>query len=220
MSPGAIKVCGLRSVADADACAEAGVTLAGLNFIGSSRRAIKAPRLRQIKRRLPPGCTPVVLYRDQDEDTVLIETEALGLRWVQLHGDEAPEACHGYRQRGLRVIKALGFDGSGEALRERARRYEGAVDALLIDAPRPGEGRPWPWAALADLGLPRPFLLAGGLAPGNVARAIEEARPDGVDVASGIELDGLPSREKIMQFAAEARPALARVGAHFTTRYR
>jgi len=206
-----VKICGLRSAADAVACREAGATMAGLNFVSGARRAIRAPTARAILAALGP-CAPVLVYRDDPLDQICIETEALGVRQVQLHGSEPPERCAELRRQGLRVIKALPFSGRGRDLEAEARRFVGAVDAWLIDAPSPGSGRPLPWGLLADLWLPRPFLLAGGLTPDNVAQAVAQARPDGVDVASGIERDGRPCPALMARFAASALAALSQNG--------
>lgn len=210
-----VKICGLRVPGDAAACREAGATLAGLNFVTRSRRAIRAPEARQVKKHLGP-CAPVLLYRDDALDTILVETEALGVRRVQLHGDESPDDCARLRDSSLWVLKALRFDGRREALEREARRFVGAVDALLIDAPTPGAGRPFAWGDLAGLGLPRPFFLAGGLTPENVARAVELAGPDGVDVASGVEREGRLCPDKITAFVQEARRALAALASEGT----
>jgi phosphoribosylanthranilate isomerase len=203
-----VKICGLRTEEDGVACREAGATLAGLLFVAGRRRAIRAPEARRIRRVLG-ACRPVLVYLDETFDTIAIETEALGIDRVQLHGSESPEACARLREVGLWVMKALRFEGRRGALEREARRYAGAVDALLIDAPRPGAGEAVDWRRLEDLWLQRPFLLAGGLTPENVAEAVARVRPDGVDVASGIEREGRPCPERVARFVQEARRALS-----------
>ena len=208
-----VKICGLRTASDAIACREAGAALVGLNFAPPGRRAIDAPAARTILRER--GGLPVLVYRDPARDTVLVESEALNVDCVQLHGDESPAFCARLRAHGLRVIKALPFAGDPLALLAHARRYVGAVDALLLDAPRPGSGQPWSLAPLAHLDLPRPFLLAGGLTPATVAAAIAAVRPDGVDVASGVETAGQIDPALVAAFVREATAALHHTGARW-----
>lgn len=203
-----VKICGLRREEDATACENAGVTLAGINFVPGGRRAIKAPMARRIQQNLG-HCKPVLVYRDYPSECIGVETEALGIRRVQLHGDESPEDCAALKEGGLWVLKALPF--REDSLERELQRFAGAVSALLIDAPSPGSGRPISWEKLAQFAIPRPFFLAGGLTPDNVAEAISTVRPDGVDVASGIERDGLPCPALIARFAEEARRAFALV---------
>ncbi|MCB9688186.1 MAG: phosphoribosylanthranilate isomerase [Alphaproteobacteria bacterium] len=191
-----VKICGVRDERAAEACAEAGVDLVGFNRVPTSKRCVPLGVARDLARRIG-GAEAVLLLVDADEDTILREAE--GFAWVQLHGRESPELCAALR-RHHRVLKAL-------VAPEVAAidRYRGSVDALLVDGARPGSGevRSWSRVPCADV----PVWLAGGLAPDNVASAIAAARPAGVDVASGVEVDGRIDPARVRAFVAAARAA-------------
>jgi phosphoribosylanthranilate isomerase len=135
---------------------------------------------------------------------------ALGLSAIQLHGEESPEECRAVRElAGIPVWKAVSADREGAAA-----GYEGAVDALLLDARGGGSGRPLDWARIGER-FPAsrrivPLLLAGGLSPENVARAIDEARPDGVDASSRLETGpGVKDPRLVAEFVRCAKRARA-----------
>jgi phosphoribosylanthranilate isomerase len=132
----------------------------------------------------------------------------LGLDLVQFHGDEQPQAWS--TLAGNKVIRAIRvFD---ESALSAATGWNPRF--FLYDAFGPGYGgtgkRP-PWQIVAA-GARRPFLLAGGLGPLEVASAIETVRPDGVDVASGVESKpGIKSESLLVAFIANARQAAAKL---------
>ena len=178
----AVKICGLRTAADARAAADAGASMVGLVFITSSPRCINRDEAEEILRALPNDVEPVALLADPDEgDSVL----AWWRGRVQLHGNESEETCQRVAARGLTVMK--GFAYTPEAL----QRWNAcnAIDTLVIDGPRGGGGVPFDHAALAAhmAGVSKRVLLAGGLTPENVHAAITAVHPWGVDVSSGVE---------------------------------
>jgi phosphoribosylanthranilate isomerase len=200
-----VKICGVRTVEAARACALAGADYAGLNFVPGVAREIPSHLVADVVEAL--GDVQIVgVFRDQTTTDVLRQAALARLDWVQLHGSETPQMCRNLRTS-FRVIKALTVGTPPGA-------YAGAVDALLIDGRAPGSGTGWDYrrlralrtGALCDV----PILLAGGLAPTNVADAIGAARPDGVDVASGVELHGVQDPNLIHAFVRAARAASER----------
>ncbi|MCA9492486.1 MAG: N-(5'-phosphoribosyl)anthranilate isomerase, partial [Myxococcales bacterium] len=125
--------------------------------------------------------------------------EAEGFDWVQLHGREEAELCARIR-RHHRVLKALAAPEVADI-----DRYRGSVDALLVDGARPGSGETRAWSPVPCAEVP--VWLAGGLTPENVGAAIALARPAGVDVASGVEVDGRIDPARVRAFVAAARAA-------------
>ncbi len=126
-----------------------------------------------------------------------------GIDVVQMSGDEPPEDAARLRFRRIKAVRVgPGFD---------ARPLEGyPCEAFLVDAGAPGEfggtGRTLDWAAIRGAAFGKPWMLAGGLTPENVAAAIRLARPGGVDVASGVEeRPGCKDAAKVRRFINNAK---------------
>jgi phosphoribosylanthranilate isomerase len=127
------------------------------------------------------------VFVDAPRDILALTAERAGLDLLQLHGEEPPEAFAGLSRRALKALR-VGDDFSPEM----ALAYEGRAAGLLLDTRRAGEpggtGRPFDWSRAAGLGQRVGFLmLAGGLTPENVGKAIAVVRPHAVDVSSGVE---------------------------------
>ncbi len=205
-----IKICGVRHVEDALTAARAGADAVGLVFVTRSPRLVMMEDAARISAALPAFVEPIALFVDglfpQVRDTAL----QLGLRTVQLHGSESP--AYAKELRPLKVIKALPF---GPQLPDEAARWRTQcpnLAALLIDTPPAqaealpgGGGAAFNWQELAQMQRPDwpPLLLAGGLNPHNVAQAIAQVRPWGVDVSSGVERQrGVKDPQLIQAFCA------------------
>jgi phosphoribosylanthranilate isomerase len=215
-----VKVCGITSVADARAAADAGADAIGLNFFPPSPRYIELRRARHIVQTLPAGLLKVGVFVNSSIAEVCAAVDLLQLDLAQLHGDEAPEFISelGGRPviRGFRLESGLG--GIGNYL-NRCRLLDCLPCMLLIDAFKKGEyggtGECADWKLLAGArpefgGLP--VVLAGGLTPRNVAAAIEMVRPAAVDTASGVESrPGQKSPQLVRAFVAAAKQAFAQL---------
>lgn len=200
-----VKICGVRTVEAARACAASGADLAGLNFVPGVTRRVEPRDAAAVVAALGE-VVPVGVFRDQGSVELRRIAALVGLRWVQLHGSESPDECAALRDH-FRVIKALTADHDATA-------YAHAVDALLIDGRAPGSGTSWDYARLrrtTDPSSAVPVFLAGGLDPSNVAAAICAGRPDGVDVASGVETEGRQDPALIHAFVRAARAAEERL---------
>jgi phosphoribosylanthranilate isomerase len=202
-----VKICGITTLEDALVAVEAGADALGFIFVEGTPRYVTPTAAAAIVRRLPPFVTPVGVFWDHPGAHVKALAETCRLGALQLHGDESPEDA---RQYGLPVIKTIRVGGPGDL--DPMPGYRDAVAAFLLDsAARWSEGEPrqpipWPLARLAAAsGL---ILLSAGLNPDNVARAVEIARPYGVDVNSGVESEpGRKDPDKVRRFVAEARRA-------------
>lgn len=204
-----IKVCGLTRPDDMGLLAEAGVAYAGLNFFPPSPRFLTPARARQVALAAPPGMARVGLFVDPGDDLLAATLAEVPLDMIQLHGHEPPARVAQVRARfGLPVIKAVGVADAGDlpALDSHAR----VADLLLVDAKPPrgaalpgGNGLPFDWRLIARRRWPVPWLLAGGLNPGNVAEAVRLTGARQVDVASGVEsAPGVKDAGKVAAFAA------------------
>jgi phosphoribosylanthranilate isomerase len=189
-----VKICGITRVEDAQAALEAGASAIGFVFWPKSPRYIEPDRARAIVAALPRPVLAVGVFVNQTREEVNAVAALVGLSAVQLHGDETPASAEGIERP---VIKAF---ASGAAF--AAAEAWPAGTTVLVDAhdqeTRGGTGKQADWAAAAQLAKTRRVLLAGGLTPANVARAIAEVRPYGIDVSSGVEsAPGLKDSSKL-----------------------
>lgn len=189
----AVKICGLSRPADVEAALAAGAGYLGFVFFPRSPRAVTPARAAALAGEVPVGRARVGLFVDPDDamlDAVLSEVP---LDILQLHGRESPARVAEVRARtGLPVMKAVGV----AAPEDMAALWDHGLvaDLLLVDAkPAPGAALPggnglaFDWRLLVGRRLLKPWFLAGGLNPGNVAEAVRLTGAPGVDVSSGVE---------------------------------
>ena len=204
-----VKICGVTTPEDALFVLECGADALGLNFVPGTPRCLPEDAAASLAAALPPFGVRVGVFVNEDPRRIEQIARHVGLDAVQLHGDEPPEACRWLQGRGLRVIRALRVRGP-ETLDE-AGRFPGC--AILLDAHVEGKlggtGEVFDWSLARRLAGRRAGILSGGLGPENVAQAVREVRPFGVDVSSGVEgsAPGRKDREKVRRFIENARAA-------------
>ncbi|MHB1969987.1 MAG: phosphoribosylanthranilate isomerase [Acidimicrobiales bacterium] len=204
---GVVKICGVTSVEDALACAEAGADAIGLILADSPRR-VRPERATAIADALAGRATRVAVFKDQSSEEIRGALAELSVDAVQVHGPLADDLRDELRARGLRVIKALSV-GEGEW----SGYDERAVDAVLVDGAVPGSGRRHGFAGRADRPFCVPVIVAGGLDAANVAEVVAATGADAVDCATGVEsAPGRKDPAKVRDFVAAARTALGRAG--------
>jgi phosphoribosylanthranilate isomerase len=182
-----VKICGITNWPDALHAVEAGADFLGFNFYSRSPRFIAPAAARRIVRRLPKNVAAVGVFVNAPVRTVLAIARAVGLDYVQLHGDESPETVSQVA-RALPVIKAIRVRNSFRATNlEKFNR----ASAFLLDGFDPrrrgGTGKSFKWAIARRAKRNGRVFLAGGLTPQNVADAIRAAKPYAIDVCSGVE---------------------------------
>ncbi len=201
-----VKICGFTNLEDALAAAECGTDMMGFNFYPPSPRSISiescAGIVDELHRRYPLVAT-VGVFVNASTEVIQRTLAACGLQFAQLHGDETPAdvqtlAAHAY--------KAIRPKSEREA-NEQLQQYAGVgvpFPALLLDAYKlgayGGTGEVANWEIAARLSRSAPLLLAGGLTPDNVLAAVEQVRPWGVDVASGVE--SAPGKKDVIKIKA------------------
>jgi phosphoribosylanthranilate isomerase len=195
------KICGLTVPEDARQCAQLGASAIGLVFYPPSPRHVELDQAREICAALPGHVRAVGVFVDPTWEMLSRAIEQCPLGAVQLHGNEPADLVA--RLRGtyaIRIFKAL-FASKLPGL-SAASRY--AVDAYLVEC---GKGRlpggnavTWDWASAADFAHRHTTILAGGLAPDNVARAIAAALPHAVDASSSME--SAPGRKDLAKVEA------------------
>jgi len=199
-----VKICGVRTVADARAAVDGGADFVGLNFHPPSPRHVDEETAAAIAAAIP-GVRLVGVFVDAPRAEMERLVRRLGLWGLQLHGDEQPAACRGF---GVRTIKALRVR-PGDHPAALVAAYD--TDYLLLDSFV--AGRPGGTGVALDperaRGLPSERLfVAGGLRPETVAAAVRLLRPFAVDVASGVEsAPGIKDHGKIEDFIRRAKAA-------------
>lgn len=199
--PPQVKVCGLTRVDEATACAELGVDAVGLVFYRPSPRFVSDERAREICLSLPENVCTVGVFVNESPGGILDRVRLCGLKAVQLHGREPPGVVDELLRSGVAVIKAL-FQNTAPSFTSADEYGATAYLAECAGGPLPGGNAiEWDWGAAARLAGSYPVVLAGGLNSSNVSKAIGRARPDAVDVSSGVEsMPGRKDIDKVMQF--------------------
>jgi phosphoribosylanthranilate isomerase len=196
-----VKICGVRTPADLEACAAAGANAVGLVFAPGSPRELDPAEVVDLIVEMPDALEPIALFADPANDLV----DAWPGAWIQLHGEETPERVTAIAaMTGHRIIKAIPFEVDAC----RAWDEHPDVEILLIDGPRGGSGEPFDHAALAAIlpELAKPVMIAGGLDPEIVGKVVRGLQPFGVDVSSGVESTrGVKDHDRIRAFVAAAR---------------
>lgn len=188
-----VKICGLTTPEQVTAAARAGAAYIGLNFFPRSPRYVSPAAARELALAAPPGVAKVALSVDADDALLDEITAQVPLDILQLHGSETVERVAEIKARyGLPVMKVIGV--ADETDLARIAEFEAVADQILVDAKPPrGADRPggnalaFDWALIAGRDWAKPWMLAGGLVPGNVAEAIARTGARQVDVASGVE---------------------------------
>jgi len=206
-----VKICGLRTVGDVQAVATSGAAYIGLNFFPPSPRYVSLSLARELALAAPVGLAKVALTVDADDAVLDGIVEAMPLDMLQLHGHETPERVAQVRNRyGLPVMKVLGVRDEGDLA--DLLDYATVADQIMIDAKPPGDavlpggnGVAFDWRLLVGRRWLRPWMLAGGLTPANVAEAIRLTGARQVDVASGVEsAPGVKDAARIAAFVQAA----------------
>lgn len=195
-----IKICGITREEDALFCAEQGVDFLGMVFVAGTPRAVDGRRAAAIAAvlgglRVRPKLVGV--FRDQTLDEVREIAARVPLDLVQLHGAEPEEQL---RAIGVPAIKTCRVT---EVLPDTSAHP--SADWLLFDSGS-GSGRLFDWSLLDCYTRSKPFFLAGGITPENVAAAVALVRPDGIDVSSGVEASpGVKDRNRIRALVERIR---------------
>ncbi len=201
-----IKVCGITRAADAECVVAAGADCIGFIFHPKSPRYVTVAQAREAAASVPRSVRRVGVFVNADIETIEDTVAACELDVIQLHGTEPGELAR--RLGAERVWKACPLRTAADV--QRAAEYP--AHAVVVDSMAPGRwggtGELSNWALAAQLSASTRVMLAGGLSPENVAAAIAQVRPAGVDVSSGVEAEpGIKDHDKVRRFIAAARAA-------------
>ncbi|MDP4011245.1 MAG: phosphoribosylanthranilate isomerase [Candidatus Roizmanbacteria bacterium] len=198
-----IKICGIQSVTDAQMVIKSGADYIGLNFVRSSKRRVTMDVARQITQFIhstPSDIKTVGVFQNQTSDYVNMVADNMNLDFVQLHGNETPEYCTRIERP---IIKAFSLE-SGFDVEETSRhmnKYH--VAHYLVDRTLQGEGDILSIDRLGELANCTSFFLAGGLTPNTIRSVVTAVRPFGIDVAGGVETDGVIDEGKVKKFVSQ-----------------
>ena len=201
-----IKICGITRVEDGLAAIEAGADALGFVFYPPSPRAVTAQQAAEIIAQLPPFVTFVGLFVNASADEVKATAAKAKLSLLQFHGDEAPAFCGQFDLPYMKAIRMRPDVDLNAAFEDYAD-----ANALLLDAYTPGipggTGESFDWQRVPQQ-APKAVVLAGGLTPDNIADAVAQVKPYGVDVSGGVEATkGIKDRIKLETFIKEVNRA-------------
>lgn len=198
-----VKICGMTDRNNLESVSQLRPEWLGFIFHRASpRHAYDVPLT--VFKSLDVGITPVAVFVNPDYDTVLSICNSRDIKTVQLHGCESPELLDRLRDAGLTVLKALHL-GITDA-DEQINRYAGHCDMMVFDNAKGGSGSHFDWAVLENIDIPKPWLLSGGLAPGDEQAIIKLKRRHpqtmvGVDLNSRFEIrPGVKDTDKLAPF--------------------
>lgn len=197
-----VKVCGTTTEEDALLAVAMGADAVGFIFAPSPRQ-ISPTVAGDIAKRLPAEILTVGVFRDEAPQRVVDIVNRHGLRGAQLHGKETAADTRYVAERVGFCIKAF---PAGDVTIARAADF--GASAILLDSPSPGSGHVFDWRLADGVARGTRLILAGGLDSSNVAEAIAQVHPWGVDAASGLEASpGHKDPLKLQAFVEAAKGA-------------
>ena len=211
MSRVKVKICGVRTLEEAQAAADAGADALGFNFWAPSARYIEPQAARGVIAGITPTVCTVGVFVNEEANRIVDIASELGLSAVQLHGDESPEFCE--RLTSIKTFKTIKAIRVGQKF-DLSVIESYRVNMVLLDSSNEGSyggtGRSFDWRIAIEAKHLAPIILAGGLTVENVWDAITQVRPAAIDVCSGVEAEpGRKDMDKMRGFMAEAARANA-----------
>jgi phosphoribosylanthranilate isomerase len=202
-----VKVCGITNLEDALVAVTAGADALGFNFWPHSARYVDPRKAAAIIAQLPPFVNPVGLFVNEAPSQVNSIARRTAIRAVQLHGDESPEEAKALANSHLAVLKAFRV---GRNFKPRLLQQYELLAAFLLDVDvkgqRGGTGKSFDWGRARAARRYGRIFLAGGLTVENVADAIRQAQPYGVDVCTGVEKKpGQKDHQRLREFIRRAK---------------
>ena len=199
-----IKICGITNIDDALMSIDAGADALGFNFVPDTPRYLKDTKAAaKIIEQLPPFITTVGLFVNADPELIQSIADECHLDMLQLHGDESPQFCQGFNRR---VIKAVRIKDESSCSHLSDYRVSGYLLDTYVKGALGGTGVAFDWRLAVKAKQYGRIVLAGGLDPDNVALAVRQVRPYGVDVSSRVEASpGRKDPVKVRAFIQNVR---------------
>lgn len=207
-----VKICGLKTAEAIDAALDGGASHIGFIFFAKSPRNIDPHHAAGLRKSAKGRASVVAVTVDADFATLDEIVDKVAPDMLQLHGSESPDRVRAIAARyGLAIMKAFAIRSAEDLA--KTTTYQGIVDRFLFDAKPPkgsdlpgGNGVSFDWSLLQKFDAPVPVMLSGGLERSNIIEAITTARPDGVDISSGVETSpGVKNIDLISNFMQELK---------------
>lgn len=195
-----IKFCGLSCFQDIEIANTLLPDYIGFVFVPQSRRYVTPEMAEKLKARLSPRIQAAGVFLNEEPEIMAELANQNIIHMIQLHGQETEQTIKTLRSlTSAPIIQAFTMQTSDDINRAEAS----SADLILLDSGA-GTGTVFNWSLIRRR-IKRPFFLAGGLNPENVSEAIRTLSPYGVDVSSGIEINGKKDRHKMEAFTASVR---------------
>ena len=195
-----IKICGLRSEEDAGIVNEYCPELAGVIFVKGRKRYVPPERAKTIRQILNSDISLVGVFANEDPCVVAELIEQRIIDRIQLHGTEDGSYIRQLKRMvHVPIIQAFSL----QTIKDLEAAKQSEADEILLDSGKGGTGEVFDWSILKN--MDRPYILAGGLTPENVERAVKTLHPYGVDVSSGVETGDRKDRKKVGVFVQNVR---------------
>ena len=192
-----IKICGLTKTDQAVECEKLGADAIGFVFYPKSPRYINQEKAKQITSALSKKVITTGVFVNKKIDSVLKTVELCDLKAVQLQGEESPVYVDNLIKRKVFVIKTLFV--KKKPFISQASEYN--ASAYLIECGKGalpgGNALEWNWKKAKNFGKNYPLILAGGINPNNIDKAVLSAAPDAIDISSGVE--AFPGNKDILK---------------------
>ena len=208
-----IKICGITDKANALAAVEAGADFIGLMF-APSRRQVTPPKAREIAsavKKSNTGTRVVGVFVNAPVFQINEIADFCALDWVQLSGDESWEYCRKFANPVIKAIRIgrQSLEDLYSELSTASNLLTGHRVITLLDSRVEGKyggtGESFNWDLAQQIARKFPVIIAGGLTPANVGQLVREVQPWGVDVSTGVEINGLKDTSKIRAFVKAVR---------------
>jgi phosphoribosylanthranilate isomerase len=194
-----IKICGITRKEDALFAASLGVDALGFIFAKSPRQ-VTQNMVQEIIEHLPPFVSTVGVFVDEDPNDIRQISRQCRLDWIQLHGNESPQYCNDLGLKVLKAIRVRDWD-SVDTMAPYKPHVQGFVLDTYVKGKKGGTGKTFDWTLAKHARKYGPIIIAGGLTPESVTKAIELATPYGVDVSSGVEsAPGVKDHDALKRF--------------------
>ena len=200
-----VKICGITNLDDAMAAADFGADALGFVFFKNSPRYLSPANAKKIIKKLPPFISAAGVFVNEDKNTISQTVSQTGIDIIQLHGEEPPNACKLSEHLVIKAIRVKSIDNL-----EIISKYKDKVSAFLLDTYTPeifgGTGQIFNWDIAAEAKKFGRVILAGGLTPENIEKAVRLVHPYAVDVSSGVEAEkGKKDHLKMKLFIERAK---------------
>ena len=211
-----IKICGIKNEEDALAAAEAGADFIGVVFATSLRQVTPADaeKITSSLKKNKAKAKCVGVFVNERMPTVRKIADTCRLDWVQLSGDESWEYCVELARPLIKAVKFSSKEPAEKIIKHISdgkktmgkNKYMFLLDTAASDK-YGGTGMTFDWNLAKPIAEKFPVIIAGGLNPGNVGRAIKILKPWGVDVSTGVETKGVKDMKKVIMFIEAVREA-------------